>query len=115
MYDSVSSTKSFVEETIFSTRSYDDGGENVDGILWRVAEAKEGCKDRSLLETKRKHLEECFQSEMACQQRGGSSLSNKVMCEQVLSDDGAALTVTQQVNPTCLFIQNSLVNLAEGV
>jgi len=58
--DSVSSMESFVEETVFLARSCDEGSENVDRVLRRTEEAREGGKDRSSLEKKWKHLEECY-------------------------------------------------------
>jgi len=80
-----------------------------------VEEAEEEGEACALLETKHKLLEECFQRDMVCQQKNGSSVPNKAMREEVRSDERATLVVVQQVNATCLFIQNSLCNLAEGV
>jgi len=56
---------SFVEETVFSSRSGDEGGENgdEDGGLQRPEVTKEEDKVCAPLETKKKLLEECFQSD----------------------------------------------------
>jgi len=75
---------------------------------------KEEDKVSGSLETKKKLMEECCQSDLVCQQKDEPSYSNKAMREKVRFDVGAALSVTQQVNAACMIIQNSLANLAEA-
>jgi len=112
-FDSISSTKSFIEKTNFLTKAFGEGGENADDVIRRDEESKEEGKTRLPLEKNWKYLEEYAQSERACQKKGGSSFSNKAMREQVLSDDGASCH-SRSIQLVHLF-KNSKVNLTEGV
>jgi len=60
-------------------------------------------------------MEECFLRNTACQRKIGSPYPFLALCEEASSDGGAALAVMQQVNVVCVFIQNSMRNIAEGV
>jgi len=95
--DSVSSSESFVEETIFSARSSEEGGENggADGVLRWDEEAKVGDKDGEPLQTKSNLMEECFLRNTACQRKIGSPDPFLALCEEASSDGGATLAVMQ--------------------
>ena len=108
--DSISSMDSFIVETIFSDKAFEDGDANIVVSSQRGEEAKEG-RDISL-ETKSKQIREHSQVERGKQNKENLSCANEVRREQGISVAGAAFSEQEKVNTICSFLHKSLFDLA---
>jgi len=113
--NSISSSETVVEETFFSARSIEEGDDySHSGKRWDAVPKGED-EIQPLIETKWKHLEERAQSDRGCQNKGEFSFTNEAKRAHGVSEGGAALIAINQVKVACKMIQQSLVNLMEGV
>ena len=80
--DSISSMDTFIEETIFSKKAFDEGEGDIGVASRRDEEEKEGRKSWLSLETNPKQIKELSKSERECQSKSESHFANLVMREQ---------------------------------
>ena len=108
--DSISSMDSFIGETIFSDKVFEDGDVNTVAPPRWGEEAKEG---RELsLETNTKQIRELSQVVKGKQNKEHLSCVNEVRREQGTSAARAAFSEQEKVNTICSFLHKSLSDLA---
>jgi len=113
--NSVSSTKTFVENTFMSIDSSKlDGGDEVGN--WRRPEKTDGeGSGGSTAETKKVLEKECSDCVEGCQKKRELSFTRKELSKPDLPADGSALSANQKMTDACASMQKSLANLVEEV
>jgi len=113
--DSVSSTETFVENTIMSVDSGNlDDGDEVGN--WRRPEKTDGeGSGGSTTETKKAPEKECLECVEGCQKKRDLPFTRKELSKPDLPVDGSSLSANQKMNDACASMQKSLANLVEVV
>ena len=115
--ESVSSSDSVVEESIFSLKSSKDGDDDAGRELRQGEGPEEVDKTHQQSTTKRMPMEEWSGKEKVAQKVGSRSYTNGERRKQTNVEGEAPLSVSQKVNSVCRSVQsalNSLIDLAES-
>jgi len=107
--DSISSSDTFIVESVFSDKASEDGDIEADGTSRRGKEDEED--NEKTPQIKSSQLRQFTQYERGRQSKDSSPYTNKVIREQGGSALGAALPVQEKVNSLCSLIHNALSDL----
>jgi len=113
--DSVSSTKSFVENTFLPDDSGNLEGGDEEGNRRRPKKTDGEGSGGSTTGTKKAQENECADWLEVCQKRRNLPFTRKELCKQGLSVDGSTLSANQKISDACALIQKFVANLGEEV
>jgi len=105
----------FIEETIFSEKVFDEGDGDAVVTSRQDDEAKEVRKSWLSLETNLKQMKEHNKAERESKSKNELHYANKVMREQGNFSNGVALSEPEKVNTICSLIQNSVASLMRSI